>query len=330
MNGEILESLARGAGPESGRRGFLGMLMGSAAAAAANLPGDAAAATSLEDVRRRYPRFDWEDPLQAQRTLTRLYATVEPGVTSYLYFFGRGIGTTGPENFTPLFRMESIAAVKTYPQENGKMRYLTGQVILFLDWATGEVLDSWKNPYTGEVCEVFHYRDHPVDYTADPLKPAARYSDPTNPGKPRPGLIWNFRKDTAYGDAFVQTKIKNKLDPQIWKRESIGEYWTTFEHYQWQGKIAEIADPDVPSVTSMYGDVQTFKPFEPWMLMGQRPGKVFQQKSIMKIAGLHQIPKNVAKYVEKHLAQYLDLSNIPAGAYKLNDEHYRELRKPKA
>ncbi|MDX2145782.1 MAG: DUF1838 family protein [Rhodospirillaceae bacterium] len=329
MIGSAIEQMSTAIARGPGRRAALAGLFGGAAAMAAMGSASSRAATSMDDVRRQYPNFDWDSPEANQRILTRLYATMEPGKTSYLYFFGRGVGTTGPDDYTPLFRMESIAAVRAFPLGNGKIRYFSGQVILFLDWATGKVLDWWKNPYTEEVCEVFHYRDHPVDYTADPNNPAARYSDPTDNGNRRRGLIWNFRKDTAYGDAFVQTKIKNRLDPREWPRESIGEYWTTFEHYQWQGKIAEIVDESLASVPSMYGDVQTFKPFEPWMLMGQRPGKVFQQKSIMKIDGLHQIPRHVADYIEKNLAQYLDLSDIPEGAYKLNDEHYRETHKPK-
>ncbi|MDX2145056.1 MAG: DUF1838 family protein, partial [Rhodospirillaceae bacterium] len=111
-------------------------------------------------------------------------------------------------------------------------------------------------------------------------------------------------------------------------RESIGEYWTTFEHYQWQGDIAEIVDEGIPQIRSFSGDFQTFKPFEPWMLMGQRPGKVFQQKTAMNIENFDPIPRNVMAYVEKNMSQFLDLSNIPENSFKLNDQHYAEERKP--
>jgi hypothetical protein len=331
MNGNFLRALAD---PDAklnfSRRGALGLAGGGAAVAlGVGVSGAAhAAPMHAEDVRKKYPKFDWDDPVVNQRILSRMYSTVEPGKMGIMYFIGRGVGTTGPDDYTPLFRMESLATSLSDVLPDGSIRYRAGQIILFTDWNTNEPLDSWKNPYTGEVCEVFHYRDAPLDYTVNPNKLAERYADLNDPSGRRLVIPWSFRQNKAYGDAYVTTKLKNKLDPKIWKRESIGEYWTTFEHYQWQADIDEIVS-DVPQIKSFNGDFQTFKPFEPWMLMGQRPGKVFQQKTCMNIPNYDAVPRNVMKYVEKHLAQYLDLSNIPKDAYKLNHQHFAEQRKPK-
>jgi hypothetical protein len=318
----LLTALARpGSEISFGRRDALGLV---AAVAAGALASPAAAAAA----RKRNPKFDWESPAENARTLARMWGTLEPGKIGYLYFFGRGTGTTGPEEYTPLFRLESIAASISTAQPDGSIHVKAGQIILFCDWGTGEVLDSWKNPYTGETCEVFHYRDYPLDYVVDHNKVAERYSDPTDISQRRMVIPWTFRRDRAYGDAFVKTRLKNKLDPAVWKRESIGEYWTTYEHYQWQAKTAEIVDPDSPRIASFNGDFQTFKPFEPWMLMGQRPGKVFQQKTVLNITNFDPVPRKVMAYVEKHMSQFLDLSNIPPNSYKLNDAHFAEQRKP--
>jgi len=328
--------IARLAGVENGpvvdRRAavsFAGLAPGLMALGGWGLGGMGAARADVPDVARLYPTFDWTDPATNQRILSRMFGTLEPGKIGYLYFFGRGVGTTGPDDYQPLFRLESLAASLATPQPDGSIRYKAGQIILFCDWATGDVLDSWNNPYTGETCEVFHYRDHPLDYVMDPNKVPERYSDPTDISSRRLVIPWNFRRDRAYGDAFVKTRIKNRLDPKVWKRESIGDYWTTYEHYQWQAPIADIVNEDIPALYNMNGDFQTFKPFEPWMLMGQRPGKVFQQKTMLNIPNFDPVPRKVMAYVEKHMAQYLDLSNIPPNAYKLNDAHYAEQRTPK-
>jgi hypothetical protein len=305
-----------------------GAMAGLLASAATGVGAIRSAAADVLDVKKLYPHFDWDDPATNQRILSRMFGTLEPGKIGYLYFFGRGVGTTGPDDYQPLFRLESLAASQAFPQPNGSVRYKAGQIILFCDWATGDVIDSWKNPYTGETCEVFHYRDHPLDYVMDPNKVPERYSDPTDITSRRLVMPWSFRSDRAYGDAFVKTKIKNRLDAKVWKRESIGEYWTTYEHYQWQAPIADIVNPDIQALYNMNGDFQTFKPFEPWMLMGQRPGKVFQQKTMLNIPNFDPVPRKIMAYVEKHMAQYLDLSAIPQNAYKLNDAHYAEQRKP--
>ncbi|MDX2145783.1 MAG: DUF1838 family protein, partial [Rhodospirillaceae bacterium] len=189
-----------------GRRTFLSS---AAMAGIGAVAGPAAAETTMADVRKTHPNFKWDDPVTANRVLTRMYGSLEPGKIAYLYFFGRGVGTTGPDDYTPLFRMISIAASISIPQPNGAIRYKAGQIILFTDWNTGEVLERWKNPYTEEMCDVFHYRDYPLDYTLDPNKMDERYTDPTDLSSRKLIMPWTFLKGKAYGDAFVKTKNKN-------------------------------------------------------------------------------------------------------------------------
>jgi hypothetical protein len=237
----------------------------------------ARAAGMNENLTRRHTGFGWNEPAENLRILSRMWGTIEPGKEAFLYVFGPMFGMTDAGNFRPLFRMESIAAVRTYPQAGGAYRYLAGQIILFTDFDTGEVLDTWANPYLdGEVCKVFQYRDYPLDYVLDPLAMPARY-DIRNKDDMKRKLVldWYFRGDMAFGDAIAKTRLKNRLDPAEWPRESVGDWWETFEAYRWQAKIAEVEDLSLPSIPSFTGDFQTFKPWEPWMLMGQRPGKIF-------------------------------------------------------
>ena len=283
-----------------------------------------------ENRSRDRSRFDWDDPATNLSILSRMWGTIEPGEMATLYVFGPMFGMTGPDDFRPLFRMESIANVRTYPQDGGAFRYLANQIILFTDFDTGEVLETWANPYLdGEKVEVFHYRDGPLDYVLDPLKLPARYDIRTKGDLGRKLVLdWYFRGDEAYGDAIARTRLKNKLDPKVWKRESIGEWWETAEAYRWNGKIAEIEDPSLPSIPSFTGDFQTFKPWEPFMLMGQRPGKIFSVRTAFKIASYDIVPRPVMSYAEKHLPQFLDTPRVFDKSYKLNDAWFQEMRRP--
>lgn len=275
--------------------------------------------------------FDYADPADNLLTLSRMWGSVEPGALAYLYVWGPAFAMTDANSFVPLFRTESLAAVRTYPLGNGAFRYLAGQVILFCDWKTGQPLDRYVNPLTGEDCEVFHYRDHPLDYTLDAYKLHERYEMAASKDELSRRLVldWSFRDDQAYGDAIVKTRLKNKLDPAVWKRESVGEWWETFESYRWQALRSEIEDRSAPSIASFRGDFQTFKPWEPWMLMGQRPGKVLSQKTAYKIAEPGQAPRAVLDYMDKHdLMRFIDIGTDFHEQYKLNDQHFKEARKP--
>jgi len=272
----------------------------------------------------------WDDPVENLRILSRMWGSIEPGVEAMLYVFGPAFGMTDVATFMPLFRLESLAFVRTYPQDGGAYRYLACQFILFTDWRTGDVLDVFINPLTGERNEVFHYRDGPLDYVLDPLKLAERYAMEAKDDELKRKLVldWYFRGDMAFGDAIVRTRLKNKLDPKEWPRESVGDWWETFEDYRWQGRIDEIADRSLPTVPSFTGDFQTFKPFEPWMLMGQRPGKIFSQRTTYKPTNLDVVPRKVLAYAEKHLPAFMAAPTAFDKSYKLNDAHFKEQRKP--
>jgi hypothetical protein len=290
----------------------------------------ARAAGANENLTRRHSGFGWNDPAENLRILSRMWGTIEPGKEAFLYVFGPMFGMTDAGNFRPLFRMESIAAVRTYPQAGGAYRYLAGQIILFTDFDTGEVLDTWANPYLdGEVCKVFQYRDYPLDYVLDPVAMPARY-DIRNKDDMKRKLVldWYFRGDMAFGDAIAKTRLKNRLDPAEWPRESVGDWWETFEAYRWQAKIAEVEDLSLPSIPSFTGDFQTFKPWEPWMLMGQRPGKIFSVRTAFKIPNFDVVPRKVMAYAEKHMAEFLHAPTKFDKSYKLNDAHFKEQRKP--
>ena len=279
--------------------------------------------------------FDYTDAADNLDLLSRMWGVTEPGKIAYLYVFGPAFGMVDAESFRPLFRIESVAAVRTYPKGNGVYHYLAAQVILFTDWSTGAVLETFKNPLNNRTCEVFQYRDGPLDYTLDANKLAERYTmaskTATDQDLPRKLVLdWSFRGDMAYGDAIVKTKLKNKLDPAVWKLESVGEYWETFEAYRWQAKRADIEARETTDVPSFTGSFQTFKPWEPWMLMGQSKGKIFSQRTSFKIANFDRVPRPVMAYIEKHLPDFLTIPTTPHGQYKLNDAHFREARKPQS
>jgi hypothetical protein len=321
-------SQAAAGGDLVSRRGLIGGAAGLGALALLGGGIGAAPAAANENLTRR--GFGWNDAAENLRILSRMWGTIEPGQQANLYVFGPMFGTTAPGEFKPLFRMESIATVRTYPQPNGAYRYLAGQFILFTDFDTGDVLETWANPYLdGQKVEVFQYRDWPLDYVLDPNKLPQRYEVRTGDDMSRKLVLdWFFRGPNAYGDAIAKTRLKNRLDPAVWKRESVGAWWETFECYRWQAKIAEIEDLSLPSIPSFTGDFQTFKPWEPFMLMGDRPGKIFSVRTAYKIDNFDTVPRKVMAYAEKHLPGILTAPTAFDKSYKLNDAWFKELRKP--
>ena len=146
MHHDVAKALAQGMRPDRrpDRRSVLTGALGLGAVIAQGSVAGAARAT--DNLARPTSPFAWNDPAENLRILSRMWGTIEPGKQAILYVFGPMFGLTGATDIRPLFRMESIAVVRTYPQPGGAYRYLASQFILFTDFDTGDVLDSWANP----------------------------------------------------------------------------------------------------------------------------------------------------------------------------------------
>jgi hypothetical protein len=245
-----------------------------------------------------------------------MWGTIEPGKEAFLYVFGPMFGMTGVDSFRPLFRMESIAAVRTYPQPGGAYRYLAAQIILFTDCATGRrAADLDATPTRTSRVHVFQYRDGPLDYVLDPNKLPARYDVRTG-GRPRAqaGARWYFRGETPLGTHRAH-QLKNRAGSGRLAAGVRGDTGT-FEAYRWQGKIAEIEFSGLPSIP-LHRDFQTFKPWEP-DADGQRRQDLLS-RTAFKIVQLRRRARKVYGLRREAHVQYSYARHRLRQSYKLND-----------
>jgi hypothetical protein len=93
--------------------------------------------------------------------------TTEPGVTRYGMWEGRMYSRIAGEKDRHIF---DVIGINTRQCERHKdpvrgdgYRSVSREIMVYLDPASGEIIDRWKNPWTGQTVDVVHVANDPVN-----------------------------------------------------------------------------------------------------------------------------------------------------------------------
>ena len=272
--------------------------------------------------------LSFDTPAENVRTMARLTSTLEPGATGYVRYQGRAFGLLEDGTNVALYDVDGIGALKALPQPGGSIRFLFNEFALYLDPKSGLPLERWTNPVTGREVEVWHQRNGPVNYELAPDK-ATLGAFARADGNPGTGfqLPWVMRGPFATFALDVVANRKNPLDPAEWPLESSGATLPTTEHSQYAMLRRDVENRRLFSLP-FYATLQSIKPWHPWMLMGQRPGRVFARLVAQKVEGPQVLPKALLDFARAKLAAWMDAPPGWTGAYVSAQAIYKATRTP--
>lgn len=272
--------------------------------------------------------YVFDDPRANVRAMARLTSTLEPGKTGFVRYQGKAFALLEDGRNVPLFDIDGIGALRALPQDDGSIRFLFNEFALFCDSATGLPLDRWTNPITRREVDVWHLRNGPVNYALSPDK-ASFGSFTRIDGSAGQGfqLPWIERGPFATFALDVVADRPNPLDPKDWPLESTGPTLPTTEHSQYTMLKRDLADPRLLSLPFV-ASLQSLKPWHPWMLMGQRPGRIFTRTVAEKVAGPEALPPARLAYARANLAPWMAAPDAWTGTYVTQQSIYKSTRKP--
>lgn len=309
-----------------GRRSLLGIGIGAAAA------GLSAPALSATAPRASIEALDLHDPADHLRMYVKMSASEEDGAETLLVYEGTTFGVTNGTDLKPLYGMLGFSPVRTFRQPDRSWRILGSEAAVFTDLATGKVLETWQNPYLDDrAVDVWHLRTGPINLRLDPYRPI-------NAGG------WRLLRPSTYGtNGFfmpvqeydghyivaldAQAQRKNPLDPAVWPAESTGAMMRYSEHNTWRIKRSDVENHDIPS-PPIFASWHTNKEWRPWMLMGQRPGHIYNHLIAYKVKSIGEVPRVLLDYYEKVAPQFLSAPKTWTGEYKTDWDHFMAARRP--
>ena len=278
-------------------------------------------------------RFD--DPVWNRETSARLQAD-----TTGDQVFGRcsGVvcGIRPGEAVRPLMGFEVFSTIRVLRQPDGSYDRMSKETIFYTDPKTGEILEEWLNPYTGELLAVVDVANDPYNWVIrDYIGPApvpgvdVKAAPPPPLSERKPFLMpWaSFSEDTVTVTEDFHGYYPNRLDPKKWVRESSGEFAQTSEFFRYFIRRDQLEDPALTFLPAN-GSWVRVTPWLPWMLMGRAPGHILYDGLFRASKTTEFTKPAVLARIRAKYPQYLTAPTSWYGPSLSSLEHYVLERQP--
>lgn len=238
------------------------------------------------------------DSLQAKQKAT--CGTIEEGKARYAVWEGRGYSRVPGEKDRVLFNVLGIntrhcSVVEDKVRGKG-FRSVSREIMVYMDQETGEVIDTWTNPWTGKEIEVLHVANDPVNMRAYTYE----RDEQGNPSKE-----WSVKR---YGD-FIATSNEAPLfydnplggDYQAY----VGGTYHAMEIFNTFYNAEKFLDVKTKSVGDTVLGWSRVAQWLPWLEMGSRPGLMIFNTSGFSTFDKGRIPKKLMSIIEERYPLYL-------------------------
>jgi len=206
--------------------------------------------------------------------------------------YGRRMGMPDKK----LFGIEgmNIRTCVTVNNNNGEYGYrlVSREILLYKDINSGEILRTWKNPYTNEEVEVFHVANDPVNQP-----PSFGVDRSGNPMK-FPGTMMDER---WWFTATIPLYYSNSLGGDYQKY--VGGVYRATEMFNYFGDIKSLTDSDIDTANTQVGWVR-HSDWLPWMRMEGRDGIIYMHSAGKKLNDFKDIPEAFKKEISEKYPKY--------------------------
>lgn len=266
------------------------------------------------------PSLDFDNPYDNLYAFGKIWGGYDgPEIGA---FHGLMYAHIGEQRMIPLFGYTGTGCMESRIDDDGNMQIRGKETGYFTDLATGDILETWNNPFTGETVEVFNFYNDSMGGTLTSEMPrfamGAAKDDPTlmNDGTAMEGggVIPFVLPFETYGPDLMLAwdyahEYTNPVDPKRWPKASTGPRINPSEHFTFSMSLDEMTDRSEPSSRYNAGFSRVSQ-WWPWMRMGGNEyqdevlfGRMFSHKGLKDYG---DVPPKVLAYIEKHAPDYLE------------------------
>jgi hypothetical protein len=234
-----------------------------------------------------------EDALEISK---RTQCGEKDGQPAVYYWSGNVYSRVEGERDRLLFRGEGMnirrCVAVSDPQRGKGYRQVSREIMLYLDPATGQVLREWKNPWTGEMVEVMHIANDPVN--GRPQFPIGA------DGKP---FTVNIKRMGQWVQMPLEVPLfyTNVLGGDY--QEYVGNDYHAMEIFDFAARADEILDS---SKATAYPSVSWVRlsNWMPWMKMRSRQGIMIFNAMGTKLKSFDELPPVLKQEIAANYPAY--------------------------
>lgn len=243
-------------------------------------------------------QIDLNTPEGNTAAMRKILCDVKDNKVSYYEWHGTAYSRRMGEPDQRLFNVHGMSARQCGTVDGGKKgktyKLVTREVLLYTDPKTGEPLDTWDNPFTGQTVDVIHV-------TNDPVNQGPSFPNDEN-GKVLP---WKAKfggevRDKIWWMKFdVPLFYHNDLGGDYQKQ--IGGVYHATEMFDFVGDTQSLVSGDFANT---HVDWVRVADWLPWMMMAGREGTIYMHAAGEKLAEFEEINPIMKAYINKHVPEY--------------------------
>ncbi|MGI9329127.1 MAG: DUF1838 family protein [Gammaproteobacteria bacterium] len=306
---------------------------------------DALATIGVREIARPSPAYtstagsaaslDFDNPYDNLYAFGKIWAGYdEPQIGG---FHGLMYGRIGDARLIPLFGYTGTGVMHSKIDADGNMWIRGKETGYFTDLATGDILETWDNPWTGETVEVFNFYNPNMGGKLTAQMPrfamGAAKDDATlmNEGThvDQSGIVPFILPFEVFGDDLMLAwdyahEYTNPVSKDKWPKACTGDRISPSEHFNFYMSMDQMMDRSAPSCRYTAG-FSRLSQWWPWMRMGENAhkdevlfGRMFSHKGLENYG---DVPPKVLAYIEKHAPEYLEVPDdwpevLPKGTWE--------------
>jgi hypothetical protein len=233
-----------------------------------------------------------EDVIAAE---IRLNCAPDPAKPRLSIMTGALYGQRAGEPNRHLFDVQAVntraCRAASDPTRGPGYRSVTREIMIYRDPATGRILDTWTNPWTGETVEVIHMFNDPVNmreprFARDVDGKPARWEGTIVNGQAISRRIMPFFRDSPLGGDY---------------QDYVGNKYAVMEASVTVVPAADWLDTARPTPVPATSVWTRTSPWLPWMKMGGREGATVLNAVWVTGRGLADVPEPLRGFIgSKH------------------------------
>jgi len=178
------------------------------------------------------------------------------------------------------------------PEKGVGMRMVSREILLYLDPVTGEILQTWENPWTGETVDVIQIENDPVNQR--PMFTTGRDGQP---------LTMPFQ---SIGDQWWMTSTiplfyENVLSGDF--QDYIGAKYHATEMFNFFGDVNDLR-MDAGDTANIRIGWERISDWLPWMKMRGRVGILYFHTAGRKLENFEQLPEIMKNFIDTKYPKY--------------------------
>jgi hypothetical protein len=241
-------------------------------------------------------QLQFDRPADALRMYRTIQCDVRDGAPVVYHWSGKVYSRAQGEPDRHLWNVEGMnvrACVTASDRQRGQgVRMVSRELMFYLDPRTGQVLDTWQNPWTGRTNRVFHVQNDPVNQ--GPVFEIGRDGRPfTLPARTDGGRVfWNIEVPLFY---------TNPLGGEF--QDYAGNHYHAMEMFNFIVDERMLRNPRTTQANAAVSWVR-LSTWMPFMEMGSRPGGLVFNATGSVVAGIDALPAVLREQIDRNFPTY--------------------------